>query len=113
MFESRLRLALAWRGREGGATSPCGDQHFVEESLPDLVDNNQMLEGSVRKIDACGSSERERRVAGKHVRVGVARCEGSRNVERGGVRKVLLHSREIRPDSHSGDNSACVLAPRP
>src|SRR5947207_1993903 len=63
VVQPRFGLALAGVGREGGATLPCCDEHFVEESLPHLVDNDQVLEGSVGEVDACGSPERERRMA--------------------------------------------------
>src|SRR2546423_928694 len=112
MFEAGLRLALAGSSWEVGTTSPCRDQHFVEESLPHLVHNNQVLEGSVGKIDTRGSSERERRMAGKHVGVGITSGEVSGDVERGGVRDVLLHSRQIRSNPHSGDDAARVLTAR-
>src|SRR5205809_2889354 len=112
MFEAGLRLALTGSGWEVGTTSPCRHEHFVEESLPHLVHNNQVLEGSVGKVDTRGSSERERRMAGKHVGVGIASGEVSGDVERGGVRDVLLHSRQIRSNPHSGDDAARVLTAR-
>src|SRR5262245_19375496 len=112
VLQPRFGLALAGIGREGGATLLCSDEHFVEESLPHLVDNDQVLEGSVGKVDARGSPERERRMAWKHVRVGVPRGQVSRDMERAGVREVLLHPCEVRPDPHSGDDPAGVLAAR-
>src|SRR2546425_12453282 len=112
MVESRLRLAPAGSGRKGGAALPFCDEHFVEESLSHLVDNNQVLEGSVGKVDAGGSSERERRMAWKHVRVGIPGGQVPGDVERVGIREVLLHSREVRADPHAGDDPAGVLTSR-
>src|SRR6058998_2761186 len=51
-------------------------------------------------------------MAGIHVGVGIASGEVSRDVERGGVRNVLLHSRQIRSNPHSGDDAARVLTAR-
>src|SRR5262245_29351542 len=51
-------------------------------------------------------------MARKHVGVGIPRGKVSRDVEGTGVREVLLHSREVRPDPHSGDDTARVLASR-
>src|SRR6266568_4538628 len=112
VVQPRFGLALAWVGREGGATLPCCDEHFVEESLPHLVDNDQVLEGSVGKVDARGSPERERRMAWKHIRIGIPSGQVSRDMKRVVVRQVLLHPREVRPDPHSGDDPAGVLTPR-
>src|SRR5438552_18733269 len=51
-------------------------------------------------------------MAGIHVRIGIASGEVSRDVERGGVRNVLLHSCQIRSNPHSGDDAARILAAR-
>ena len=110
--EPRLGLALAGVGGKGGTALPCCDLHFVEESLPHLVDNDQVLEGSVRKVDAGGSPERERRVARKHVGIRIPRSQVPRDMKRVGIRQVLLHPRKVRPDPHSGDDPARVLAAR-
>src|SRR5213593_2007623 len=112
VVQPRFGLALAGVGREGGATLPCCDEHFVEESLPHLVDNDQVLEGSVGEVDACGSPERERRMAWKHIRIGIPRGQVSRDMEGAGVRDVLLHPCEVRSDPHAGDDAAGVLTPR-
>src|SRR2546427_6365668 len=112
MVESRLRLASAGPGRKGGAALPFCHEHFVEESLPNLVDNNQVLEGSVGKVDARGPAKRKGRMAGKHVRVWIARGQVPGDVERVVVREVLLHSREIRADPHSRDDPAGILTSR-
>ena len=112
MIESRLRLAPAGPGRKGGAALPFGDEHFVKESLPNLIDNNQVLEGSVGKVDARGPAKRKCRMAGKHVRVWVARGQVPRDVERDVHREILLHSGEVRADPHSRDDPARVLAAR-
>src|SRR5437773_3346268 len=112
VVQPRFGLALAGVGREGGATLPCCDEHFVEESLPHLVDNDQVLEGSVGKVDARGSPERERRMAWKHIRIGIPRGQIPRDMKRVVVRQVLLHPREVRPDPHSGDDPAGVLTAR-
>ena len=112
VFKARLRLALTRSSRKRGTTSPCRDQHFVEESLAHLVDDDQVLERSVGKVDSGGSSERKRRMAWKHIGVGIASGEVSWNVKRAGVREILLHSREVRPNPHSGDDAARVLTAR-
>src|ERR1041384_2972247 len=51
-------------------------------------------------------------MAGIHVGVGIPSGEVSGDVERGGVRKVLLHSCQIRSNPHSGDDAARVLTAR-
>src|SRR5947208_943990 len=112
VVQPRFGLALAGVGREGGATLACCDEHFVEESLAHLVDNDQVLEGSVGKVDARGSPERERRMAWKHIRIGIPSGQVSRDMKRVVVRQVLLHPREVRPDPHSGDDPAGVLTAR-
>src|SRR3989442_1240651 len=106
VVEPRLGLALAGPGRKGRATLPGRDKHFVEESLSHLVHRDQVLERIVGDVDARGSPRRERRVARKHVRVTIPRGEVSRDVEGACIREVLLHSREVRPDPHSGDDAA-------
>src|SRR5437762_237044 len=112
VVQPRFGLALAGVGREGGATLPCCDEHFVEESLPHLVDNDQVLEGSVGKVDARGSPERERRMAWKHIRIGIPSGQVSRDMKRVVVRQVLLHACKVRSDPHAGDDAAGVLTAR-
>src|SRR5207244_9921755 len=51
-------------------------------------------------------------MAGIHVGVGIASGEVSRDMERGGERNVLLHSRQIRSNPHSGNDAARVLTAR-
>src|SRR3989442_500344 len=49
---------------------------------------------------------------GKHIRIGITRGQVSRDMERAGVRDVLLHPCEVRSDPHGGDDAAGVLPPR-
>ena len=111
--DSALRLALARPRRKRSASLPDDDQHFVEESLPHLVDDNQVLKGLGAKRDARRSPERERRVTREHVRVRVARGERAREVEGAAVREILLHPRQVRSDPHSRDDPAGILTAGP
>ena len=87
--------------------------HLVEEALAHLVHGDQVLVGAEPERDAGGAAEREGRMSGQHVGVGVARRQPRRDVEALGDPEVLLHARKIGADPHAGDDAAGVLAERP
>ena len=107
-------LGWPFDGPAGNAPSPrrSGIEKLIEEALPDLVDDDHVLERFRLKLEARRSAQRERRVTRKHGGVGIARRKDAGDVERGGVGEVLLHPREVRAYSHAGDDAARILTAR-
>src|SRR5688500_12725041 len=63
-------------------------------------------------LEAGRSALREGRVARQHGGVRIARRKDAGDVERAGVREVLLHAGKVRADPQSGNDAAGVLAAR-
>ena len=111
---SSPRFGWPLSGPAGKAAPPCllVTSSSLKNRLPTWLTTIKCWKESAAKENARGSAERERRVARKHVGVGIARGERAGEMERAVVREVLLHPREVRADPHAGDDAAGVLAAR-